>query len=89
MSALDAETEERLRRTLERIMAGRTAFIITHRVATAMKADMVVVLDMGQVVGIGRHEEFVESGGFYTRMYERQKASEDGRGVLNAKDVFS
>jgi subfamily B ATP-binding cassette protein MsbA len=77
MSALDAETEERLRRALDRIMAGRTAFIITHRVATAMQADTIVVLDEGRVAEIGRHEELVESGGFYTRMYERQMAPDN------------
>ena len=73
-SALDAETEAKIQKTLERIMEGRTTFIITHRISTAMRADTIVVLDNGRVADVGTHEELISREGLYFRMYEQQRS---------------
>lgn len=73
-SALDAETEAKIQKTLDRIMEGRTTFIITHRISTAMRADTIVVLDNGRVADIGTHEELIAREGIYYRMYEQQRS---------------
>jgi len=73
-SALDAETEAKIWGTLERVLRGRTSFVITHRIATAKRADLVVVLDEGRVIEIGVHEQLLAKGGLYRRMFEQQTA---------------
>ncbi len=76
-SALDAETEAKIWKTFEKILEGRTSFVITHRIATAKKADLVVVLDEGRVVEIGVHDQLLARGGLYRRMFEQQASQGD------------
>jgi ATP-binding cassette subfamily B protein/subfamily B ATP-binding cassette protein MsbA len=71
-SALDARTEMLLLEALERLMEGRTTFIIAHRLSTIRNADRIVVLEAGQVVEEGRHEELLKQGGLYTKLYHQQ-----------------
>ena len=71
-SALDAETEARIRATLKKVMKGRTSFVITHRIATAKDADIIIVLEHGRIVEQGTHQELVERGGAYARIMELQ-----------------
>ncbi len=73
-SALDAETEVRIRETLHRVMERRTSLVITHRVATARAADRIIVLDKGRVVQMGVHETLAEETGFYRQTCLQQKA---------------
>ncbi len=73
LSNVDAETEEAILRALEPVMAGRTTLIITHRLAAIRNADMVVVMDQGQIVETGRHEDLVARGGLYARLWARQQ----------------
>ena len=79
-SALDAQTEARIQETLDRIMEGRTTFIITHRISSAMRADRILVLDNGRMAGWGRHEELLLNCDVYRQIHEQQqkKDSEDG-----------
>jgi ATP-binding cassette subfamily B protein len=70
-SALDPATEVRVGRALERLSAGRTSITVAHRLATAARADLILVLDHGRLVEIGSHEELVTSGGTYARLYQR------------------
>ena len=71
-SALDAKTEARIHRTLERVMENRTAFVITHKVAMCRKADLVLVLDRGRLVERGTHLNLVSKRGHYYRLFETQ-----------------
>lgn len=71
-SSLDAETEVLIREALEKLMKGRTSFIIAHRLYTVEKANRVVVLDKGRIVEIGPHRELLARGGLYRHLYEIQ-----------------
>jgi ATP-binding cassette subfamily B protein len=64
-SALDAESERMVQAALESAMRGRTTLVIAHRLATVQKADMIVVIDHGQIVEQGTHTELVSHGGVY------------------------
>jgi ATP-binding cassette subfamily B protein len=57
---------------LESAMSGRTTIVIAHRLATVLRADRIVVLDLGRIVDIGRHEELVARGGLYARLAAMQ-----------------
>jgi putative ABC transport system ATP-binding protein len=69
-SSVDALTEVRLARALERLASGRTTIAIAHRLSTAARADRVLVLDHGRLVEDGTHTDLVKAGGTYTRMYD-------------------
>ncbi|MBK9781933.1 MAG: ABC transporter ATP-binding protein [Anaerolineales bacterium] len=72
-SAVDTETEAVIREALDNLMENRTTFIIAHRIQSVMKADLILVLDKGQVVQHGKHEELVNQiGGMYRKVYEIQ-----------------
>jgi ATP-binding cassette subfamily B protein/subfamily B ATP-binding cassette protein MsbA len=71
-SALDAETESQLLEALERLMAGRTTFIIAHRLWTIRVADRIVVLDKGLIVEMGTQEKLLASQGPYYRLHSLQ-----------------
>ena len=71
-SALDAESERMVQAALEAAMAGRTTLVIAHRLATVLKADRIVVLDGGQIVDIGSHDELVARDGLYARLAAMQ-----------------
>jgi|YNPNPStandDraft_1061719.scaffolds.fasta_scaffold13772_1 ATP-binding cassette subfamily B protein len=71
-SSVDTETEEEIRRALERLMAGRTTFIIAHRIQSVMNADLILVLDQGRIVQCGTHEELMAQQGIYRQIYELQ-----------------
>ena len=71
-SALDAEAEASLVQALERLMAGRTTLIIAHRLSTIRRADRVVVLEGGRVVGTDSREELLAAGGTYQRLHSLQ-----------------
>jgi subfamily B ATP-binding cassette protein MsbA len=71
-SALDTESERLVQQAISRLMRSRTVLVIAHRLATVRDADEIVVLDAGQVVQRGTHEELLRTGGLYRRLYDLQ-----------------
>ncbi|CCW34882.1 ABC-type multidrug transport system, ATPase and permease component [Chthonomonas calidirosea] len=82
-SALDSKTEANVQAALERLMKGRTSFVITHRLSPIMNADKIVVLDQGRIVDIGTHAELVSRPGVYQNLYNEQfrAAHEQNSGI--------
>ncbi|MBN1659687.1 MAG: ABC transporter ATP-binding protein [Anaerolineae bacterium] len=71
-SSVDTETERLIQAALERLMEGRTSFVIAQRLSTVRAADMILVLDRGRVVARGTHEELLATSGLYAEIYHRQ-----------------
>ena len=71
-SQLDTESERLVQEALERLMQGRTVFVIAHRLSTVRNADKIIVLDKGKIVDAGTHAELIEKGGLYKRLYDMQ-----------------
>ncbi len=72
-SSLDSETEHEIQKDLEKLMEGRTTIIIAHRLSTIMKADLIVVLEHGKIVQMGKHAELIKQAGQYRRLWNLQK----------------
>ncbi|WP_027340939.1 ABC transporter ATP-binding protein [Hamadaea tsunoensis] len=76
-SNLDLQSELRVERALDRLLEGRTALLVAHRLTTAMRADRIVVVDGGGIVETGSHAELVQRGGAYARMHATWEAHAD------------
>lgn len=72
LSSVDTYTEEEILKRLHDFMKGRTSIIISHRISTVRDADLICVLDKGEIVERGTHEELVARGGIYAQLYEKQ-----------------
>lgn len=75
-SAVDTETEQEIQRALDNLVQGRTTIAIAHRLSTLQRADRLVVMEQGQLVEQGRHEELMQRQGVYWRLYEAQAREE-------------
>jgi ATP-binding cassette subfamily B protein len=71
---LDSESEAAVQRALEETLTGRTAIVIAHRLSTVRAADLIAVIDQGQVVEQGRHADLIDRGGLYADLYQTQFA---------------
>lgn len=71
-SSVDTRTELLIQRALETLLRGRTSFVIAHRLSTVRNATRIIVLDHGQIVEIGSHDELVAANGMYADLYQRQ-----------------
>ena len=76
-SSVDTRTEERIQRAMDNLMAGRTSFVIAHRLSTIKNADLICVLQHGDIIKQGTHEELLSLGGAYAELYNSQ-FEEDG-----------
>ena len=81
-SSVDTETEHLIQLALERVMHGRTTFVIAHRLSTVQRADLILVLDKGRIVGRGKHAELMKTSPLYYSIYHQQlKPKTDGRRI--------
>jgi ATP-binding cassette subfamily B protein len=71
-SSVDMETETEIRHALNGLMKNRTTFIIAHRIQSVMNADLILIMDKGEVVQMGRHADLVARGGMYRQIYDIQ-----------------
>jgi ATP-binding cassette subfamily B protein len=83
-SSVDLQTEYRIQKALDKLMKGRTSFVIAQRISTVLNADQILVLDKGEIVARGKHEELMEESEIYAEIYNSQligdaEATVDGR----------
>lgn len=81
-SALDSESEKLVQKALDNLMQGRTSFIIAHRLSTILHADRIVVLDQGEIKGIGKHEELLANNPIYKKLYTIQFLAKEKKQAL-------
>lgn len=74
-SSIDTRTEMKIQEAFQSMMEGRTSFIVAHRLSTIREADVILVMKDGNIIEQGTHEELLEQGGFYKKLYESQFAS--------------
>jgi ATP-binding cassette subfamily B multidrug efflux pump len=71
-SSVDTQTEKLIQEALDRLMEGRTTFVIAHRLATVRRADLILVMDDGRIVQRGKHNDLLAQGGLYREIYDLQ-----------------
>ena len=76
-ASIDSQSEKLLQEALNRLLENRTAVIIAHRLATIRKADKIIVLQDGRIIESGNHQQLLELGGLYARLYSLNYASFD------------
>jgi ABC-type multidrug transport system fused ATPase/permease subunit len=79
-SSVDAETEHLIRQALDTLIEGRTTFVITHRLPIIKSADLILMLDKGQLVEMGKHNDLMAKEGLYYQVYQSQLAADNGSG---------
>ncbi len=75
-SSIDAYTELLIQKAMDRVLKGRTAMVIAHRLSTVRNADKIVVIENGRIAEVGKHDELLAKGGLYKRLYEMQFKTE-------------
>lgn len=87
-SSVDVKTEYEIQKALEQVLKGRTSIIVTQRMSVVKKADMIIVLDKGRVVGIGTHDELYQKNPVYTKIFDAQLIGAITPKQVIAKDRF-
>ena len=81
-SNVDTRTEILIQHTMDKLMKGKTSFVIAHRLSTIVNADIILVINDGQIVEQGTHSQLLEKGGFYSEIYYSQyEAYNNGNGA--------
>ncbi len=81
-SSVDTETEKEIQNALDNLVRGRTTIAIAHRLSTLRKADRLVVMDKGQIVEVGPHDDLIAAQGAYWRLYEAQQRQAQAEGAV-------
>jgi ATP-binding cassette subfamily B multidrug efflux pump len=76
LSAVDTETEDKILRSLSQIMEGKTSVIISHRISSIIGADHILVLDKGEIIEQGSHQDLIDKKGYYHELYQKQLVEE-------------
>ena len=85
-SAVDSVTEHEIQQALDKLMAGRTSFVIAQRISTVRRADQILVLDKGKIAARGTHEELIEDSPLYAEIFASQLV-EDAAATAAAADA--
>lgn len=86
-SSIDTESEAKIQKAIEEVLENRTSFIVAHRLSTIKNADRILVIDQGEILEEGSHEELLQKRGHYYELYTNQFVEEAGREVLKGKVV--
>jgi len=71
-SSVDTESEQLIQKAIDKLISGRTSIVIAHRLSTISKANKIIVMDKGEVIESGTHEELIARGGHYFKLYQLQ-----------------
>ena len=71
-SSIDTRTELQVQEAFDKLMQGRTSFVVAHRLSTVRNASLILVMRDGKIIEQGRHEALLEKGGFYSELYNSQ-----------------
>src|SRR6185436_7864849 len=71
-SSVDTRTERLIQKALEKLLKGRTSFVVAHRLSTIRNADVILVISGGEIIERGKHDELLEKQGFYYNLYMSQ-----------------
>ena len=71
-SSIDTMTEIRIQKAFQKLMEGRTSFVVAHRLSTIKESDVILVMKDGHILETGKHEELLEKKGFYAQLYQSQ-----------------
>jgi subfamily B ATP-binding cassette protein MsbA len=85
-SSLDSESESMIQDALKSLRAGRTTFVIAHRLSTIRSSDQIMVLEHGEIVESGTHEQLLDRGGRYRQLYDKQYRFEKDRFINPGED---
>jgi len=80
-AAVDSETESLIQEAIERLISGRTTLMIAHRLSTLRKANKIVVVDKGEIIECGSHDELMALGGKYHKLIEIQSMGQHREGL--------
>ncbi|MBU5482859.1 ABC transporter ATP-binding protein/permease [Clostridium sp. MSJ-11] len=83
-SSIDTESEKIIQDAIDKVLKGRTSFIIAHRLSTIVSADKILVIQKGEIVEMGNHEELMKNKGYYYNLYTNQFIEEKEKEILNS-----
>ncbi|MBE0698005.1 MAG: ATP-binding cassette domain-containing protein, partial [Anaerolineaceae bacterium] len=86
-ASVDTSTERMIQRALDRLMEGRTTFVIAHRLSTVRRADLILVLEKGRIIAQGKHEQLLRTSPLYAEVYTRQLRPDTPDAGIPAEEI--